>query len=80
MSIYDEIKNLKKRVDEEIKKSLLDVEEHAKELELISDLTKRVKVDEFFQAVAQDALDDAKATIESAKKLIKASKLLARVK
>ncbi len=76
MNIHQEIQDLKGRLDQAIKDNLADIKEAEAELELIMQLVDEHGHTEFFQSVAKDALEEARAIADEGEKLIKASRLL----
>lgn len=76
MNFEKEYQALKKKLDEAIKDNLRDVYDSQEEISLIMRLVDEHGHSEFFQSVAKDALEEARAIVADGEKLIKASNLL----
>lgn len=76
MNFEKEFEALKKRLDEAIKENLQDINDAQQEIDLIMKLVDEHGHTEFFQTVARDALEEARAIAADGEKLIKASQLL----
>lgn len=76
MNFEKEYQVLKKKLDEAIKDNLRDVYDSQEEISLIMRLVDEHGHSEFFQSVAKDALEEARAIVADGEKLIKASNLL----
>lgn len=80
MNLLDEVRKLRERLDDAIKNNLKDIKDAQAELDLIMQMTEKYGHQEFFQSVAKDALEDARMIINEGEKLMKARRLLGKVK
>jgi vacuolar-type H+-ATPase subunit H len=76
MNFEKEYQALKRKLDEAIKDNLRDIHDSQEEISLIMRLVDEHGHSEFFQSVAKDALEEARAIVADGEKLIKASNLL----
>jgi len=76
MNFQKEFNALQNKLDEAIKDNLRDIKDSQEEIDLIMRLVDEHGHTEFFQTVARDALEEARAIVRDGEQLIKAHSLL----